>query len=122
MKDDEQFKRLLEVAAISGAGGLLLGIAKIVIHEQHGSVFRFFRGAVSSVVVAVIAGFALADTGLSWTRQAAVVGILAYVADDILVGLLILGKLFANNPVSFIKDLWSSLRGGGNSKGGSKRS
>jgi NADH:ubiquinone oxidoreductase subunit 4 (subunit M) len=111
MKEEEQFKRLLEIAAVSGMGGLILGIAKVIIHDQHGSVFRFFRGAVSSVVVAVIVAFALADSGMSWPRQGAIIGILAYVADDMLVGLLILGKLFANNPVSFIRDVWASIKG-----------
>ncbi len=115
MKDEEQFNELLRIAAAAGLGGLLLGVAKIVIHDQHGTVFRFFRGAAASIVVAVLAAFALVDTGLSWSRQAAIVGILAYLADDILTGLLILGKLFANNPVSFIKDLWSSIKGGGKS-------
>lgn len=115
MKEDEQLGRLLEIASIAGLGGLLLGIAKIIIHEKYGTLLHFFRGAVSSVVVAVIAAFALADSGLSWPRQAAIIGGLAYVADDVLIGLLILSKLFANNPISFIKDLWSSLRGGGKS-------
>lgn len=113
MKDEEQLNRLLELTSVAGLGGVLLGIAKIVIHERHGTLRRFFRGAASSVVVAVLAAFALADSGQPWPRQAAIVGILAYVADDILSGLLILGKLFATNPLAFIKDLWSSIRGGG---------
>jgi hypothetical protein len=115
MKEDEQLNRLLEIASVSGLGGLFLGVAKIIIHERHGTMRRFFRGAVSSVVVAVLSAFALADSGAASTRQAAIVGLLAYVADDILSALLIMGKLFANNPISFIKDLWSSLRGGGKS-------
>lgn len=114
MKDEQQqLSRLLEITSIAGLGGLLLGIAKVIVHEKYGTVARFFRGAVSSVTVAVLAAFALADSGLSFPQQAALVGVLAYVADDILSGLLILGKLFANNPISFIKDLWSSIRGGG---------
>ncbi len=115
MKDDEQFNRLLEIAAVSGAGGLLLGIAKVIVHENHGTVFRFIRGAVASVVVAVLTALALADTGLAWTRQAAIVGILAYVADDMLTGLLLLAALFAKNPVAFLKDVWKSIKGGGSS-------
>jgi hypothetical protein len=99
MKEDEQFNRLLEIAAVSGVGGLILGVAKIIIHERHGTFFRFFRGGVSSVVVAVLVGFALADSGFSWPRQAAIIGVLAYVADDMLNGLLILGNLFAKNPI-----------------------
>lgn len=110
---DDELNRLITVASVSGVGGLLLGIAKIIIHENHGSLKRFFRGAVSSIVVAVLTAFALADSGMSQMRQAAIVGILAYVADDMLSGLVILGKLFANNPISFLKDLWSSVRGGG---------
>jgi hypothetical protein len=113
MKDEQQFQDLLQIAAVSGVGGLLLGVAKIVIHDQHGSLFRFVRGAFSSVVVAILAAFALADTGWSWSRQAAIVGILAYMADDVLIGVVILGKLFANNPMSFLRDLWNSLKGGG---------
>jgi hypothetical protein len=113
MKNEDQLARLLEIMTISGLGGFLLGIARIIIHDQHGTVFRFFRGAVSSVVVAVLASFALADSDLSMTRQFAIVGGLAYVADDILVGVLIISKLFAKSPLSFVKDLWSSIRGVG---------
>lgn len=115
MKEDEQLNRLLEITSIAGLGGFLLGIAKIIIHDKYGTVTRFFRGAVSSVTVAVLAAFALADSGLRWSQQMALVGILAYVADDVLSGLLILAKLFAHNPLSFIKDLWTSIRGGGKS-------
>lgn len=113
MKEDEQLGRLLEIASVAGVGGTILGIAKIIIHEKYGTLLRFFRGVVGSVVVAVLAAFALADSGLSWPRQAAIIGGLAYVADDVLVGFLILSKLFATSPLSFIKDLWSSIRGGG---------
>lgn len=120
MKDDEELNRLLTIATVSGIGGLLLGIVKIIIHENHGTVFRFIRGAASSVVVAVLTAFALADSGLSLTRMAAVVGILAYIADDMLMGLMVLGKLFANNPIQFVRDLWSSFRGGRAVKGGGK--
>lgn len=115
MKENEQLGRLVEITSVAGLGGLLLGIAKIIIHEKYGTAARFFRGAVSSVTVAVLTAFALADSGLTWAQQMAIVGIMAYVADDILSGLLILGKLFAANPLAFIKDLWSSIRGGGKS-------
>jgi len=112
MKEDEELSKLVTLASVSGIAGLLLGIAKIIIHENHGNLLRFFRGAVSSIVVAVLASFALNDSGMSWARQAAIVGILAYVADDILSGLLVLGKLFANNPGSFLRDVLASIRGG----------
>jgi hypothetical protein len=115
MRDDQQLERLLEVATVASLGGLLLGVAKIIIHEKYGTAVRFFRGAVSSVTVAVLAAFALADSGLSLLQQWALIGLLSYVADDVLNGFLILGKLFAHNPISFLKDLWSSLRGGGKS-------
>lgn len=115
MKEDEQLNRLLLIAALAGVGGLLLGIARTIIHDKYGTVPRFFRGAVSSVVVAVLTAFAVADSSLTWSQQMALVGILAYVADDVLSGLLILAKLFAHNPLSFIKDLWASIRGGGKS-------
>lgn len=120
IKDDEELNKLIALASISGIGGFLLGVAKIIIHENHGSLQRFFRGAVASIVVAVLTALALADSGMSWSRQAAIVGILAYVADDMLSGLLIIGKLFANNPLAFLKDLFSSLRGGGTKDGGTK--
>lgn len=109
----QQLSQLVEIATVSGIGGLLLGVAKTIIHDNHGSVFRFIRTAVASVVVAVISAFALVDSGLSWTRQAAIIGILAYVADDVLSGLLVLAKLFANNPLTFVKDLVKSIKGGG---------
>jgi hypothetical protein len=115
--DDEELGKLLLVAWISGVAGALLGVLKVIIHENRGTIMRFFRGACAAVVVAVLSAFALNDTGMSWSRQAAIIGILAYVADDVLSGLVILGKLFGNNPLAFLKDLWSSFRGGSKNDG-----
>lgn len=112
MKTDDELQQLIATASISGVGGALLGIAKVIIHENHGTLARFFRGACASITVAVLTAFALADSGMSWERRGAIIGILAYVADDVLSGLVIIAKLFANNPMAFLKDLWSSFRGG----------
>ena len=112
MKDDEEIRRLLTIAGSAGMGGFLLGLAKGVIQERHGSFWMFMRGLAASVIVAMLAAFALNDLGMSWTRQAAIIGVMSYVAEDMLVGLLILAKLFSANPVKFLKDVWKSIRGG----------
>lgn len=114
MDSDQQheLRRVLAIIGVSGLAGLLVGAARGIVQERHGGWRGFARGAVASVVVAVLAALALDDSGLSAAKQGAIIGVLAYVADDMLAGLMLLSRLFAADPLGFVRQLWQSLRGG----------
>lgn len=113
MKDDEDLRRIVAITAASGLAGLLVGAFRGVIQEKYGGWLGFVRGMAASIVVAVMAGLALHDADLSPTRQAAVIGLAAYVADDVLSGIVLLGQLFRNDPIGFFRSVWTSFKGGG---------
>lgn len=113
MKDENgDLQKVLAVAASSGLIGLAFGIARGIIQQKHGGWWGFFKGATASVVVAVIAGLAVHDGDLTSARQFALIGLLSYVADDVLDGVLLLSRVFKKDPIGFVRDVWSSIFGG----------
>ena len=111
--DNDELRRIGLVMLVSGAAGLLVGIARGIILEKYGTWGHFFRAVLASIVVAVLTALALDDSGLSTTKQGAVIGILSMVADDMLAGLMIAGRLAASDPVGFVRGVLRSLLGGG---------
>ena len=112
MKDEDGIRGLLGLVGTAGIGGLLLGIGKGIVQDKHGSMWLFLRGVTASCIVAVLVSLALNDTGLSYTRQSAIIGVMAYVADDILTGLMVLARLFSADPLRFLRGIIASIRGG----------
>lgn len=110
MGDDEQ-RRVLTSAAVAGLIGLMAGIARGVIVMKHGGWVPFVRGLIASVLVAVLIGWGIDDTDLSPTKAAAVIGVCAYLADDILVGLAEFARLFGADPLGFATRVWDAIRG-----------
>lgn len=111
-KPDSDLDKVLAAVAASGVAGLAVGIARGLISNRHGGLAGFLRGAVASVITSVLVGLAIADSGLSPTKQYAIVGLCAYVADDLLTGVIVLFQAFATNPMKFLMDVWTSIRGG----------
>lgn len=110
--DDKDFRNVITIVGLSGLAGILVGIARGIIKERHGGWPSFIRGVVASIITAILVALAIHDTEMSVTRQAAIIGVCAYVADDLLIGLLSLARLFATDPLGFAKDVWNSIRGG----------
>lgn len=111
MKNREEYESLIATASATGGLAFFIGIARVVIHKNHGSTMSFIRGIISSIVVAVLVGWGIKDVGLPLTGQMSIVGVCAYLADDVLLGLLVLGSLFREDPSSFITRLIDAFRG-----------
>lgn len=111
MNNKEDLSTLITVMTVSGAIGLVVGIARGIIQQKHGSIGGFIRGAVASILVAVLVAWGLADTALSVTSKNAITGICSFIADDILLGLLSLGSLIGKDPIGFLSRLASAYRG-----------
>lgn len=111
MKNNQELDNVLSTAGITAILAFFIGIARTVIHEKHSNVMTFIRGIIASMVVAVLVGWSISNIGLSMTIQMAIVGICSYLADDVLLGLLVIGSLFRENPGSFLSKLLDLLRG-----------
>lgn len=111
MNSKDEITTLWAAMAASGAIGLVVGIARGIIQQKHGTIGALLRGAVASVLVAVIVSWGLTDTGLSVTTKGAITGICAFIADDILLGLLSLGALIGKDPIGFLSRLAAAYRG-----------
>lgn len=111
MNNREEISTLVTAMSVSGIIGLAVGIARGIIQQKHGSTGALVRGALASVLVAVIVAWGLADTSLSVTTKGAIIGICGFIADDILLGLLSLGALIGKDPIGFITRLTAAYRG-----------
>jgi hypothetical protein len=111
MNNKEEISSLLTVMSVSGAIGLAVGVARGIIQQKHGSFGALVRGSIAAVLVAVLVSWGVADTGLSFTSKAAITGICAFIADDILLGLLSLGALIGKDPIGFLTRLSAAYRG-----------
>ena len=112
MKNDEELRNLAAITAASGVAGLVVGIFRGIVQERHGGGWGFVRGMVASITVAVLVSLMLHDTDLTTSKQAALIGLAAYVADDLLSGIVLLAQLFRTDPIGFMSNVWSSIRGG----------
>jgi len=111
MNNKEEISTLMTAMAASGAIGLVVGIARGIIQQRHGGIGSLIRGAMASVLVGVIVAWGLADGGLSVTTKGAITAICAFIADDILMGLLSLGALLGKDPIGFFSRLIAAYRG-----------
>lgn len=101
--EKNQYENLIAVAITGGLIGILVGIASGIIQQKYGTWGRFLRGMLAATVVAILIALALDHTHLATTTKASIVAAVCYVADDVLMGMATLGKLFAGDPVAFIK-------------------
>lgn len=113
MKKDEAFDILLTTAATTGTISLVVGVAKGIIQAKHGSLGNWVRGITSSVIVGIAIGWWLHDSGLGVSTQAALISICAYVADDVLLGLIAIAGMFSRDPPSFVARFIRILKGEG---------
>ncbi|HWH74955.1 MAG TPA: hypothetical protein VNV16_11905 [Methylibium sp.] len=118
MRDKTEFDLLLASGGTAGAIGFLVGIARGIIQARHGSLGAWVRGITASLFVGVAVGWGLSDTTLSTTTQAAIIACCAYVADDVLLGMLVLGGMFSRDPAGFASRVLDGVRGRASKAGG----
>ena len=111
MEQQKEYEGALVTAGVTGTLALVIGIFRAVINERHGGPRGLIRGILASIVVAVLVGWALTGFDLQLPVKLAIVGVCAYLADDILLGLVVIGSLFRDDPGSFIFKLFDALRG-----------
>lgn len=108
---DDNTNKVLAAATSAGIIGLVTGIARGVVQQKHNGWTGFFRGLVASVLVAVLMGWTLADLDVSPTKQAVIIGVCAYLADDVLLGLQEVARLFGADPFGTLQRIRQAMRG-----------
>jgi len=106
-----RINELTIVLAESAVIGVLIGVSRNIIHSRHGGLMGFFRGLLASVVMAVFVGLAINDMTGSPAVHYALIGISAYLSDDLLLALLQSVKIFAKDPTEFVTKIVRALRG-----------
>lgn len=99
--DPSPFEKLNETITVA-TPAMLIGVAggavRIIVSREHATPTGFIRGGVLACFVAVLVGGLLDDYGYEGNLKFALIGIAAFVADDILVGILRLSALLRDNP------------------------
>lgn len=92
-------------------GGLAVGLAKGVIQRRYTGWGQWLSLLVGAVLVSVLVGLAVHETGLSETQQWAVIGVCTFVAEDLLLAVGAIGAAFARDPLHALQHFWDAIRG-----------
>lgn len=110
--NQDDWHKLMNVAAPAGALGFAVAVFRGVI-DQCGGWRKWFAGLAASVLVAALVGLGLHDAQVPVYMQFAIVGLCAYVARDILMGLTQLSGMLANSPFEFFQRIRDAIKGRG---------
>lgn len=107
----EEWDRVLTVVAATGLGGFIVGVFRIAILRKYGGWLTWLAALCGSVLVAVLAGLAVQDTGLTEAQRWGVVGICAFVADDLVIAIMSIAQMMRSDPVGFFSRIVRAARG-----------
>ena len=90
--------------ALLGLVGIssLAAVSRSILSEDRRSISGFIRGFTLAVFVGGIVGAIISDSSFSPPTQGAIVGIAAFIADDILLLIINIAKHFRENPKDVI--------------------
>ena len=101
----------MTVLYTTGAIGFIVGVARGVIEERHGGWLGFARGITSAIVVSAIVGLGLADSAFPPTMQACIIGVCAYVSEDIVMGVSKIAAEAGKDPIGVLRAIRDAWRG-----------
>lgn len=107
----EEYERVLHAAAATSVAGLAMGIWRGLIKHRYGGWLQWLATLVGTVFVAVMAGFVVADADLPLGWSFAVVGLCAFLADDILLGVGAIASMFRADPLGLFARVVDAIRG-----------
>lgn len=89
---------------VASLGGIstLAAASRTILSEDRRSITGFLRGLVLAIFVGVLTGFAMNDYDFGPGTQGAIVGVSAFVADDILMIILAVTKNLRKDPSKLI--------------------
>lgn len=101
-------QRLIQQVEEYGLTAILIAlaiIARLLMDREPVTIVRVARLVVSGVFVGSMVSLALADTMYSETTRGAIIGVSALLSEDVIIGLLTLGRKAGQNPGAVIDAL-----------------
>lgn len=95
----------------SGIIGFVIGISNGVVQKRHGGWPGFFVALTTTVAIALIVGLGTKSYIPSETTRLAIVGVCAFIADDIRAGIMAMGGGFRKDPLGYFMRVLDALRG-----------
>lgn len=120
MWKDGELERALTGITLMGLGGLIFGIARGLIQKRYGGWVQWISMLTASVVVAILVGLAIDDSNLTLNQKYAVAGLCSFLAEDIVLGFIMLAGFFRSDPLGAIQQFWNAIRGVRTPKGDDK--
>lgn len=109
---------LITIVTSAGLGGAAIGALRTIIQRRYGGWLMWLSLMACSVLTAILVSLAIHDTGLSPALQAAIIGVSAFLAEDILLGIGALGAMFSKDPIGAVRKIWDAVRGRGSDEKG----
>lgn len=111
MDDEKEIAKLLYSFVLSSIIGVSVGILRGIIQKANEDWKALLRAILASFLVAIFVGFGLEDFEFSTTIKIVITGISAFIADDILLGLMALGRVLGRDPFGFFARVMSAYKG-----------
>ena len=107
----DDWDRIVQIVAASSAAGAVVGAIRIVVSYRYEGKWQWLAVMLGTVFIAVITGLLVADTDLSPAWASAVIGISAFVADNLILALLTVARSIGANPLRAIRRIVAAARG-----------
>ena len=108
--NQDDWQKLFNVAGPAGAIGFSVAVFRGVIN-QCGGWRVWLSGLAASILVAVLVDLGMHDYDAPFSVKLAVVGLCAYIARDILIGLTQVSGMIASKPFETLEKVRDFLRG-----------
>lgn len=108
---EQEWDKLAATAGTAAVIGFGFGLASGYLVRKYHTFGEWLRGLVAAIVVAVLVGLGIDDTGWSVTMRSTIIAIAAFLAPDILEGLLQLAQMLKADPIGFFRRVRAALRG-----------
>lgn len=99
----EKFQHWMNELSFPIAFSLVAGIIRFLFSDKK-SVLSFLRGVTVSCFAGAIVSMALQSYQFNDGMKGAIVGVSAFVADEILMVIIIVAKNFKDDPMSYVRD------------------
>lgn len=108
--NQDDFQKVLNVAAPAGALGFAVAVFRGVIERQGG--WRvWLSGLVAAGFVGITVGLGIHASDIPIYAQLAIVIVCSYVSRDILMGLTQISGMVASKPIETLGKIWDFIRG-----------
>ncbi len=107
----EEFDKLVVIVAATGIGGFLVGVFRIFILGKYGGLLKYLASLCGSMLAATLAGLAIYPMDIPLTQKMLAVGLVSFVADDVLLAIMAISSQLRQDPIGFFVRVTNAIRG-----------